>query len=168
MRRACLKIQSGPAAVGFGGGQGGEACASPQRADCLRAAHVNSRQLIGRGLGSQMAEPTRANAKRRAEGPLSIFRPALNTVSRVPAETDYPEIRNKNDRDALRFWSRNTLKKVPPYPQRSGGGFFKCVYAQKINADWPFIFWFSGFSGVGPWIDGGESLPAVTVRKGVS
>jgi len=76
--RACLKIGSGPAAVDFGGGQGGEACASPQRADCLRAAHVNSRQLTGRGLGSQQAEPTLANAKRRAAGPLSIFRQALN------------------------------------------------------------------------------------------
>jgi len=52
--RVCLKIESGPAAVDFGGGQGGEACASPQRA--------------------AMAEPTLANAKRRAEGPLSIFR----------------------------------------------------------------------------------------------
>ena len=51
--RACLRIESGPAAVDFGGGQGGEACASPQRADCLRAAHVNYRQLTGRGLVSQ-------------------------------------------------------------------------------------------------------------------
>ena len=65
---ACLKIESGPAAVDFGGGQGGEARASPRRADCLRAAHVNSGQLIGRGLGSQMTEPTQANAKRRAGG----------------------------------------------------------------------------------------------------
>jgi len=55
--RACLRIESGPAAVDFGGGQGGEACASPQRA--------------------AMAEPTPANAKRRAEGPLSILRQAL-------------------------------------------------------------------------------------------
>ncbi len=70
MRRTCLKIQSGPAAVGFGGGQDGEAGASPRRA--------------------ATAEPTPATAKRRAEGPLSIFRQALNTVNRVPAETDCP------------------------------------------------------------------------------
>ena len=56
--RACLRIESGTAAVDFGGGQGGEACASPQRA--------------------VKAEPTPANAKRRAEGPLSILRQALN------------------------------------------------------------------------------------------
>jgi len=48
--RACLKIESGPAAVDFGGGQGGEVRVSPQRA--IRA------------------EPTLANAKRRAVGPL--------------------------------------------------------------------------------------------------
>jgi len=54
---ACLKIESGPVAVGFGGGQGGEARVSPQRA--------------------VKAEPTPANAKRRAEGPLSILRQAL-------------------------------------------------------------------------------------------
>jgi len=48
--RACLKIESWPAAVDFGGGQGGEACASPQWA--------------------AMAEPTPANPKRRAVGPL--------------------------------------------------------------------------------------------------
>jgi len=57
MLRDCLKIESGPAAVDFGGGQGGEACASPQRA--------------------VKAEPTPANAKRHAEGPLSIFRQSL-------------------------------------------------------------------------------------------
>ena len=55
--RACLRIESGPAAVDFGGGQGGEARVSPQRA--IRA------------------EPTPANAKRRADGPLSILRQAL-------------------------------------------------------------------------------------------
>ena len=82
--RGCLKIESGPAAVDFGGGQGGEACASPQSSDCLRAAHVNSRQLTGRGLGSQSAEPTPANAKRRAEGPLSILRQALNGKFDLP------------------------------------------------------------------------------------
>ena len=90
MRRACLKIQSGPAALGFGGSQDGQGGASPQRADCLRAAHVNSRQLIGRGLGSQMAEPTPANAKKRAAGTLLISRPAHHAVNRVPAETDCP------------------------------------------------------------------------------
>jgi hypothetical protein len=47
---ACLKIESGLAAVDFGGGHGGEACASPQCA--------------------ARAEPTPANAKRRAEGSL--------------------------------------------------------------------------------------------------
>ena len=160
MRRACLKIQSGPAAVGFGGGQGGEACASPQRADCLRAAHVNSRQLIGRGLGSQMAEPTRANAKRRAEGPLSIFRQALNTVNRVPAETDYPEIRNKNDRDASRFWSRNTLKKVPPYPQRSGGGFFNAFMPKRLMQTGRLYFGFRDSPGWGLGKTGNEDLPS--------
>ena len=93
MRRACLKIQSGPAAVNFvggQGGQGGQGGASPQSSDCLRAAQVNSRQLIGRGLGSQMAEPTPPNAKRPAEGPLLISRQANYTVNRVPAETDCP------------------------------------------------------------------------------
>jgi len=93
MRGACLNIQSGPAAVGFGGGQGGQGGqggASPQRADCRRAAHGNSRQLTGRGLGSQMAEPTPASAKRRAAEPLLISRRALNAVNRMPAETDCP------------------------------------------------------------------------------
>ena len=70
MRRACLKIQSGPAAVDFGGGQGGEAGASPQ--------------------SSALAEPTPANAKRRAAGPLLISRPAHHAANRVPAETDCP------------------------------------------------------------------------------
>src|SRR2546421_5351407 len=46
MARACLKIPWGPAAGDFGGGQGGEAGASPQRA--------------------VTAEPTRAAAKRSA------------------------------------------------------------------------------------------------------
>ena len=93
MRGACLNIQSGPAAVGIGGGQGGQGGqggASPQRADCRRAAHGNSRQLTGRGLGSQMAEPTPASAKRRAAEPLLISRRALNAVNRMPAETDCP------------------------------------------------------------------------------
>jgi hypothetical protein len=70
MRRACLKIQSGPAAVGFGGGQGGEAGVSPQRA--------------------ALAEPTPTNAKRRAAGPLLISRPAHHAVNRVQAEADCP------------------------------------------------------------------------------
>ena len=70
MRRACLNIQSGPAAVDFGGGQGGEAGASPQ--------------------SSALAEPTPANAKRRAAGPLLISRPAHHAANRVPAETDCP------------------------------------------------------------------------------
>ena len=60
--RGCLKIESGPAAVDFGGGQGGEACASPQRA--------------------VKVEPTPANAKRRVEGPLSIFRQARSAPER--------------------------------------------------------------------------------------
>ena len=67
--RACLRIESGPAAVDFGGGQGGEACASPQRA--------------------VKAEPTQANAKRRAEGPLSILRQALKGFAGgVPLNTE--------------------------------------------------------------------------------
>ncbi len=44
--RACLKIERGPAAADFAGGQGGEARASPQRA--------------------ARAEPTRATGKSRA------------------------------------------------------------------------------------------------------
>ena len=56
MSGACLKIQSGPAAVGFGGGQGGQGGASPQSSDCLRATHGNPRELTGRGLGSQFFE----------------------------------------------------------------------------------------------------------------
>ena len=42
--------------------------------------------------------------------------------------------------------------------------FFQCVYAQKINADWPFIFWFSGLSRAGPRKMGGETLSAVKSR----
>ena len=48
--RAWMKIERGPAAVDFGGGQGGEACASLKRA--------------------ARADPTPDNAKGRATGPL--------------------------------------------------------------------------------------------------
>ena len=141
MRRACLKIQSGPAAVGFGGGQGGEACASPQRA--------------------ATAEPTPANAKKRAAGTLLISRPAHHAVNRVPAETDYPEIRNKNGRDALSFWSRNALEKVPPYPQRSGGRFSKAFMPKRLMQSGRLYFGFRDSPGRGLGKTGGEALPAV-------
>ena len=50
----------------FGGGQGGEACASPQR-----------------DLKAKPIPRCETNPKRRAEGPLSIFRQALGTPFRV-------------------------------------------------------------------------------------
>ena len=153
MRRACLNIQSGAAAGDFGGDQGG---ASPQ-ADCRRAAHVNSPQLTCRGLGSQWAKPT----KRRAAGPLLISRPAHHAVNRVPAETDYPEIRNKNGRDALSFWSRNALEKVPPYPQRSGGRFSKAFMPKRLMQSGRLYFGFRDSPGRGLGKTGGEALPAV-------
>jgi hypothetical protein len=96
-----------------------------------------------------MAEPTPANAKRRAEGPLSIFRQAHHAVNRVPAETDYPEIRNKNGWDALRFWRRNTLKKMPPYPQRSGGGFFNAFMPKRLMQTGRLYFGFRDYPGRG-------------------
>jgi len=49
--------------VDFGDGQGGEACASPQRA--------------------VKAEPTPAKAKRHAAGPLAIFRQALSHFTKL-------------------------------------------------------------------------------------
>ena len=78
--RDCFKIQSGPAARDFGAGQGGEVRASPQWADCLRAAHVNSRQLTGRGLGSQRTEPTPVSGKRPAGGSVGILKQSLKVL----------------------------------------------------------------------------------------
>src|SRR5882672_8868399 len=59
--RACLKIEWGPAARDFGGGQGGEVGASPQRA--------------------VTAEPTQATGKRSAAGPHPIFKQALRVTA---------------------------------------------------------------------------------------
>ena len=72
--RDCFKIQSGPAARDFGADQGGAVRASPQRADCLRAAHVDSGQLTGRGLISQWTEPTPVRGKRPDGGSVGILK----------------------------------------------------------------------------------------------
>src|SRR5436190_23933541 len=99
--RACLKIAWGPAARDFGGGQGGEAGASPQRAVTAEPTPANAKRSAARRVFAEKARWLRCSSVtgpgwpcslvtpcQRAfsakTGPHGIFRQALTNFGRFP------------------------------------------------------------------------------------
>src|SRR5262249_39678959 len=60
--RACLKIPWGPAARDFGGGQGGEAGASPQRAVTVEPTQATAKRSAARRVFAQKARWLRCSS----------------------------------------------------------------------------------------------------------
>src|SRR5436190_251470 len=122
--RACLKIAWGPAARDFGGGQGGEAGASPQRAVTAEPTPANAKRSAARRVFAEKArwlrccaitgpawpcslDTPRQRAFSATTGPHGIFRQALTQIPLQNPLTHAPRLAPHASR------SRITVLRLP-------------------------------------------------------
>src|SRR5436190_12405846 len=79
--RACLKIAWGPAARDFGGGQGGEAGASPQRAVTAEPTPANAKRSAARRVFAEKARWLRCSSVTGPGWPCSLVTPRHRAFS---------------------------------------------------------------------------------------
>jgi len=90
-RRACLKTQRGPAAREFGGGQGGEAGASPKRAATAESTRATGKRPAARRVFSETARCLRCSSVTDPSGYAPSSRLAIEPFLRKQGPSEFSD-----------------------------------------------------------------------------